>query len=72
MNKLAYFLRIENLANYIAKNLSAPMMDEDKQPVLVVDMSEIDRAANEWGFHDDDMPDIIRAVEEKVLINYKE
>ncbi len=72
MNKLAYYLRIENLANYITKNFSTPMVDEDGDPILVVEMSEVDRAASEWGFHDDDMPDIIQAVEDKVFINYKE
>jgi hypothetical protein len=65
-------LRIDNLANYIAKNLSLPYLDEDKQPILVVNSSEVERAASEWGFHDDDMLDIFQAVEEKVLINYKE
>ncbi len=72
MNKLAYYLRIENLANYIAKNLSTPMVDENGDTNLVVDISEVHRTAFEWGFHDDDMPDIIKSVEERVFINYKE
>jgi hypothetical protein len=68
-NRLSKYLRIENLANHIVKYRAEQKSDTDGTPILVVPMSEVGQAASEWGFFDDDYPDIIAAVEDRIIIN---